>query len=947
MGRTAIIIVSYNCCYFMQKNLESIRDTVEKDSYVVFVTDNGSDDGVREYLAAQEDVVLIQNSDNRGFACGCNQGYAAAKEYEQAEGVVFDDVFLLNNDTRLCEGSLDNLRRVLYSDDSIGAVGSVSNYAGNEQQLEVFFNTPAEYVEYGSSLNMVSELSCEERVRLSGFAILIKKQVWELTGGMDEDFTPGYFEDDDLCMKIAKAGFRMLLCKNSFIYHAGSQAFSQTQDAGELLRSHHRLFYEKHGFDILKYAQPDFASLSQLPAFEEGAPAILIVGCGLCADAKYIKSVLYPEAVTFGIEPDDALRGVSGRTEAVFAGVKQLSGIVRFPAFDILIVDDELLSKMDKEEINSIYSLCKRDCQVIHKGGGSSVDLSCVKLIIWDMDDTFWKGTVTEEEVHISSEMDRLIRDLSYRGIINSISSKNDWDTVARVIAECDDLGDFFVFNNINWLAKGPQIVQKLKLMGLRAENTLFIDDNPRNLQEAVSYCPGLMTASPDIIKRLVDHVSSTPMSDPELKRLKQYDILERKTAAMEYSDESAEGFLYDSEIKAVLIHDCSAQLHRIADLVSRANQLNYTKVRDDEAALKKLFDDPAYDCGCVKVKDRFGDYGTVGFYALERSENRLVHFLFSCRTMGMGIEQAVYRYLGCPELTVIPPVAAELDRESEAPWVSFVPLDEDEDPEKRDQGNMKSILLKGPCDLDSIAGFLDLPQMVTEFNYINLKGYVTTGQNHSVHLWEMAHLGDEEIRDILSEAPFLIYGDFESEIFDKPHDVVCLSLLPDAHSGLYKNKRTGNYIVFGSRNFDLTDPANTGGYITGTMQNHGFPFSEAVIRDFSEKWEFCQATPDDMLLRNLEFIYENAAGAPTIILLLGSELPFEGENAEFAGHEPVHRHINELVRDFVKDKDRIRLVDPNVYIRSGEDYVDCCDHYSRRVYYEMAMEIMRIIRQV
>ena len=79
-------------------------------------------------------------------------------------------------------------------------------------------------------------------------------------------------------------------------------------------------------------------------------------------------------------------------------------------------------------------------------------DMSRVKLIIWDMDETFWSGTLTEGEVHVSDAMDRLIRDLSSRGIVNSISSKNDWDAVASVLAEMGDLGDYFVFNNFSIL---------------------------------------------------------------------------------------------------------------------------------------------------------------------------------------------------------------------------------------------------------------------------------------------------------------------------------------------------------------------------------------------------------------------------------------------------------------------------------------------------------------
>ena len=44
---------------------------------------------------------------------------------------------------------------------------------------------------------------------------------------MDEDLSPGYFEDDDLSMKILRQGKRLLVCTNSFIYHAGSVGFSK------------------------------------------------------------------------------------------------------------------------------------------------------------------------------------------------------------------------------------------------------------------------------------------------------------------------------------------------------------------------------------------------------------------------------------------------------------------------------------------------------------------------------------------------------------------------------------------------------------------------------------------------------------------------------------------------------------------------------------------------
>ncbi len=939
MHKTSIIIVSYNCKYLMQKNIESIRNTLNPGKYSIYVTDNGSTDGVAEWLEEQADVTLIKNSENLGFAPACNQGVKAAWDAGETDA----DIFLLNNDTRLCPGSLENLSSALHGADDRGAVGAVSNYAGNDQQIELFCQTPGEYVEYGAGHNANPE-DLEERVRLSGFAMLIKAEVWKQVGGMDEDFAPGYFEDDDLCMRIAAAGYRMFLCRNSFIYHAGSQAFGRMKNVGSLLKEHHSLFMEKHGFDILKYAKPRYAHLSQIKADPLEPLAILVASAGLGADAKFIRSI-YKNAVVFGIESSDALRQIAGKTEAVFENAAALREMVNFRAFDYFITDNSFISSIDKEARNMIADMCKPTCRVIKRGPERGIDFSKIKLVIWDMDDTFWQGTLTEQEVHVSEAMEQLVRDLSAHGIINSISSKNDWQSVAEVLGECSDLGNHFVFNNINWQPKGPQISEKLSLMGLRAENALFIDDNPRNLREAKQYCPELITASPSVITGLSDYVNSTPATDPELTRLAHYNILEEKTAVRMSSYEDPTEFLFDSDIRMAIGEDCAGEKARIAELVNRTNQLNFTKLRQNEEELEKLFEDPGYECGYVRVRDRFGDYGIAGFFALEKETRRLLHFLFSCRCMGMGIEQAVYAHLGYPELTVNPPVSVELEKK-EAPWVRQVYAAElDETNTGKESGGIR-LLLKGPCDLDSMAGIADYPGAVREFNYINSKGFVTTGQNHSIHVVESETLESTVIEELIKDAPFIIYGDFETELFKKPHDIVIYSLLPDCHSGIYRHRGTGARIAFGSRNFDLTDPANTPGYIDGTIQNHGFKFTEKIIRDFSEKWEFEGATPPEVLIENLQFMYDRAPGEPRFILLLGSTVPFEGENAEFAGHEEFHAQINPLVREFAKDKDRIRLVDPGDYIRSTEDYADCCDHYSRRVYMEMASDIRRLISE-
>ena len=56
--------------------------------------------------------------------------------------------------------------------------------------------------------------------------------------------------------------------------------------------------------------------------------------------------------------------------------------------------------------------------------------------------------------------------------------------------------------------------------------------------------------------------------------------------------------------------------------------------------------------CALVKVDDRYGDHGYAGFYAV-RSGVELIHFCFSCRILGMGIETWLYNRLRRPALTI------------------------------------------------------------------------------------------------------------------------------------------------------------------------------------------------------------------------------------------------------------------------------------------------------
>lgn len=133
----------------------------------------------------------------------------------------------------------------------VGAVGCVSNYAGKGQQVDVEFQFPENYMEYAKKVNIPMEEPYKEQGILCGFAMLIKREILDLVGGMDEMFSPGYYEDTDLSLRIGKKGYRLLVCKNSFIYHAGSQSFRTRDDLEEIQERNMQYLISKWGLDYL------------------------------------------------------------------------------------------------------------------------------------------------------------------------------------------------------------------------------------------------------------------------------------------------------------------------------------------------------------------------------------------------------------------------------------------------------------------------------------------------------------------------------------------------------------------------------------------------------------------------------------------------------------------------------------------------------------------------
>ncbi|WP_439155632.1 hypothetical protein [Yoonia sp.] len=331
-------------------------------------------------------------------------------------------------------------------------------------------------------------------------------------------------------------------------------------------------------------------------------------------------------------------------------------------------------------------------------------DLSVsVKLVIWDLDETFWNGTLSEGGIVAIEQHVQMVRTLVDRGIMCAVCSKNDWAT-AKSELEKMGIWDLFVFSHIDWTPKGQAIQNMLQRMGLRAENALFLDDNHLNLEEARFFNEKLMVVDAekhDLIS-LLDLPQLQGKDDSANKRLAQYKVMEGKLQEQAETGLSNVEFLRQSAIRVKIITDIENHMDRVYEILNRTNQLNYTKVRantpKERADFEALLATSGMHAGLIHAHDRYGDYGVVGFFCVRTkfSGTTVHHFAFSCRTLNMGVEQWVWDYLGQPDVNVVNPVANPIRTFDAVDWITEV-ADFDEGENGQEQ---KRLCLVGGCDL-------------------------------------------------------------------------------------------------------------------------------------------------------------------------------------------------------------------------------------------------------
>jgi GT2 family glycosyltransferase/tetratricopeptide (TPR) repeat protein/2-polyprenyl-3-methyl-5-hydroxy-6-metoxy-1,4-benzoquinol methylase len=282
-GLTSIVVVTHNLLACTRPCLESVR-FLSDEPYELVLVDNGSTDGTLPYLRSCGDVRLIENPQNRGFPAAANQGIRAAQGRQ---------ILLLNNDTLVTTGWLRRQLEALASDPFVGLVGPSSNCVSGSQQVPAGYRDLASLDGFAWQWGRRNDHLRSDTDRLVGFCLLVRKEVIERIGLLDERFGIGNFEDDDYCLRARRAGYRLVHARDAFVHHFGSATFQASgMDFGGLLSANEQLFRDKWMSAARREAD---AQLTEVPP-GEGSTVTVPAEAGGSVGSGSLKGTASPSA---------------------------------------------------------------------------------------------------------------------------------------------------------------------------------------------------------------------------------------------------------------------------------------------------------------------------------------------------------------------------------------------------------------------------------------------------------------------------------------------------------------------------------------------------------------------------------------------------------------------------------------------------------------------------
>ena len=244
-AKVSIIILNWNQRDMTLQCLKSLKE-INYPHYEIILVDNGStDDSVSVVKKEFPDVKIIQNKRNLGVAGGRNVGI----EYVLSKGT--DYILLLDNDTTAHQDFITEMVKVGEQDTKAGILTGKIYFSSQPNKIWCaggrlsLFRCHFSLMGYGEvdrgQYEWVREVD-----HVTGCCFMIKKEVVDKIGILDENFVQYFGEDTDLCLRAKKAGYKVMYVPGSRIWHHIVKKTSVSERYWYLKGRNLMLFMRKH-----------------------------------------------------------------------------------------------------------------------------------------------------------------------------------------------------------------------------------------------------------------------------------------------------------------------------------------------------------------------------------------------------------------------------------------------------------------------------------------------------------------------------------------------------------------------------------------------------------------------------------------------------------------------------------------------------------------------------
>ena len=235
----SIVIVVYNQAELTYQCLRSIREAMDVPLEII-VIDNASTDTTAQLTRRLSGCVTQRQTENLHFLRGANLGA------RQARG---RHLLFLNNDTVVRPGALATGTRLLDEDPSVGAVGGqILLPDGTLQEAGSIIWQDGSTKGYGRGNDPLDPAYQFRRDvdYCSGVFLMVRREVFDDLGGFDPLFSPAYYEDADLCMRIWGQGLRVVYTPAIQVTHVESASYGGDGEKMQLMADNRERFRCRH-----------------------------------------------------------------------------------------------------------------------------------------------------------------------------------------------------------------------------------------------------------------------------------------------------------------------------------------------------------------------------------------------------------------------------------------------------------------------------------------------------------------------------------------------------------------------------------------------------------------------------------------------------------------------------------------------------------------------------